>query len=92
MAPCCSSVSSVAQSCPTLSIARGSKIEYFLSRFGLVTAGTTEKLDLPRLSESVEWALTHQDEFKRHAASVRAGLLGDLERAKTLLKQTLSAS
>ena len=77
---------------PGVGIARGSKIEYFLSRFGLVTAGTTEKLDLPRLSESVEWALTHQDEFKRHAASVRAGLLGDLERAKTLLKQTLSAS
>ena len=38
-------------------IGRGSKIEYFLSRFGLVTAGTTDNLDLPRLTEAVEWAL-----------------------------------
>lgn len=77
---------------PGVGIARGSKIEYFLSRFGLTTAGTTDALDLPRLTESVEWALTHQDEFKRRAASVRAGLLADLDRAKELLKQTLTSS
>ena len=75
---------------PGVGIARGSKIEYFLSRFGLTTAGTTDALDLPRLTESVEWALTHQDEFKQRAASVRAGMLADLEHAKTLLKQTLT--
>ncbi len=75
---------------PGVGIARGSKIEYFLSRFGLTTAGTTDALDLPHLTESVEWALTHQDEFKQRAASVRAGLLADLEHAKTLLKQTLT--
>ncbi len=77
---------------PGVGIARGSKIEYFLSRFGLTTAGTTEDLDLPRLTESVEWALSHQDEFKQRAASVRAGLLADLDKAKTLLKQTLSST
>ena len=76
---------------PGVGIARGSKIEYFLSQFGLTTAGTTDALDLPRLTESVEWALTHQDEFKQHAASVRAGLLADLDRAKELLKQTLTS-
>ncbi len=76
---------------PGVGIARGSKIEYFLSRFGLTTAGTTDDLDLPRLTESVDWALTHQDEFKQSAASVRAGLLEDLKRAETLLKQTLES-
>jgi len=75
---------------PGVGIARGSKIKYFLSRFGLTTAGTTDNLDLPLLTESVEWALAHQDEFKQRAASVRAGLLADLDRAKTLLKQTLT--
>ena len=77
---------------PGVGIARGSKIEYFLSRFGLTTAGTTDALDLPGLTESVEWALTHQDEFKRHAASVRAGLLDDLKQAEALLKETLTSS
>ena len=75
---------------PGVGIARGSKIEYFLSRFGLTTAGTTDNLDLPRLTESVEHALTHQDEFRSHAAEVRAGLLADLEKAAALLKQTLT--
>ena len=75
---------------PGVGIARGSKIEYFLSQFGLMTAGTTDNLDLPRLTESVEWALAHQDEFKQHAASVRTGLLEDLNRAEMLLKQTLT--
>ena len=77
---------------PGVGIARGSKIEYFLSRFGLTTAGTTDKLDLPRLTGSVEWALAHQDEFKKRAASVRAGMLADLDRAKELLKQTLTST
>ena len=77
---------------PGVGIARGSKIRYFLSRFGLVTAGTTDDLDLPCLTESVEYALTHQDEFKRHAASVRDEMLADLGRAETLLKQTLMNS
>ena len=75
---------------PGVGIARGSKIEFFLSRFGLATAGTTDRLDLPRLTESVEHALTHQDEFKRKAAAVRAEMLADLDRAVSLLKQTLS--
>ncbi len=75
---------------PGVGIARGSKIEFFLSRFGLTTAGTTDDLDLPRLTESVEWALTHQSDFRQRASSVRAGLLADLDRAKTLLKQTLT--
>ena len=65
---------------------------FCLSPLGFTTAGTTDDLDLPRLTESVEWALTHQDEFRRHAAGVRAGLLADLNRAKALLKQTLSSS
>lgn len=77
---------------PGVGIARGSKIEFFLSRFGLTTAGTTDALDLPRLTESVEWALAHQDEFKQFAASVRAGLLDDLKRAAVLLKQTLTST
>ena len=76
---------------PGVGIARGSKIEYFLSRFGLTTAGSTDALDLPSLTESVERALTHQDEFRRHAASVRAGLLADLDRAESLLKQALAS-
>ena len=76
---------------PGIGIARGSKIEYFLSRFGLTTAGTTDALDLPRLTESVEWALAHQDEFRQRAASVRAGLLADLDRAKALLEQVLTS-
>jgi len=76
---------------PGVGIARGSKIEYFLSRFGLATAGSTDALDLPRLTESVEHALAHQNEFKRRAASVRAGLLADLGRAETLLKRTLAS-
>ena len=75
---------------PGVGIARGSKIEFFLSRFGLATAGTTDRLDLPRLTESVEWALTHQDEFKRRAAVVRAEMLSDLDRAVSLLKRTLT--
>ena len=75
---------------PGVGIARGSKIEYFLSRFGLTTAGTTDYLDLPLLTESVEWALTHQAEFKQRAAAVRAGLLENLNRAETLLKLTLT--
>lgn len=65
---------------------------FFFLRFDLTTAGTTDALDLPRLTDSVEWALTHQDEFKRHAASVRAGLLDDLKQAEALLKQTLTSS
>jgi len=65
---------------------------FFFSRFDLTTAGTPEAFDLPRLTESVEWALAHQDEFKQHAASIRAGLLADLDRAKELLKQTLTSS
>jgi len=77
---------------PGVGIARGSKIEYFLSRFGLTTAGSTDSLDLPRLTESVEHALAHQDEFKRHAATVRAGLLADLKRAESLLEQKLTSS
>ena len=75
---------------PGVGIARGSKIQDFLSRFGLATAGNTDDLDLPRLTESVEKALAHQDEFKRHAASVRAGMLADLGQAEALLKQTLT--
>ena len=75
---------------PGVGIARGSKIEFFLSRFGLSTAGTTDQLDLPRLTESVEHALSHQDEFKRSAAAVRAEMLSDLDRATALLKRTLS--
>ena len=75
---------------PGVGIARGSKIEFFLSRFGLSTAGTTERLDLPRLTESVEWALSHQDEFKRNAAAVRAEMLSALEKATALLKQSLT--
>ena len=39
---------------PGVGIARGSKIEFFLSRFDLTTAGTTEALDLSRLTDSVE--------------------------------------
>ena len=65
---------------------------FFLFRFGLVPAGTADTLDLPHLTESVEWALTHRVEFKQCAASVRAGLLADLDRAKELLKQTLTSS
>lgn len=76
---------------PGVGIARGSKIENFLSHFGLTTAGTTDALDLPRLTGSVEWALSHQDEFKRHAASVRAGMLDDLKQAESLLKETLTS-
>jgi len=76
---------------PGVGIARGSKIEYFLSRFGLTTAGTTDDLDLPRLTESVEWALAHQDEFKKRAASVRAGLLADLKQAESLLRRILTS-
>ena len=76
---------------PGVGIARGSKIEFFLSRFGLSTAGTTDRLDLPRLTESVEYALSHQDEFKRSAAAVRAEMLSDLEKATALLKQALSS-
>ena len=76
---------------PGVGIARGSKIEYFLSRFGLTTAGTTDALDLPRLTESVEWSLAHQDEFRQRAASVRTEMLADLDRAKALLKQALTA-
>ena len=75
---------------PGVGIARGSKIEFFLSRFGLVTAGTTDRLDLPRLTESVEQALSHQAEFKRSASAVRAEMLSDLDRAAVLLKQVLS--
>lgn len=77
---------------PGVGIARGSKIDCFLSRFGLTTAGSIDALDLPRLTESVEHALAHQDEFKRNAASVRAGLLADLKRAETLLQQTLTTT
>ena len=77
---------------PGVGIARGSKIEYFLSRFGLTTAGTTDALDLPRLTESVEWAMAHQDEFKQRAASVRAGLLADLDRAKERLTRIMVSS
>ena len=75
---------------PGVGIARGSKIEFFLSKFGLATAGTTDALDLPSLTESVEWALAHQDEFKHRAESVRAGMLAELSRAELLLKRTLS--
>lgn len=75
---------------PGVGIARGSKIEFFLSRFGLSTAGTTDRLDLSRLTESVERALSHQDEFKRNAAAVRAEMLSDLEKAAALLKRVLS--
>jgi len=75
---------------PGVGIARGSKIEFFLSRFGLATAGTTDRLDLPRLTESVEHALSHQDAFKQSAAAVRAEMLSDLEKATALLKQVLS--
>ena len=77
---------------PGVGIARGSKIKFFLSRFGLTTAGTTNALDLPRLTEAVEQAMAHQDEFKRNAASVRAELLADLDRAKSFLQQTLASS
>ena len=76
---------------PGVGIARGSKIEYFLPRFGLTTAGTTDALDLPRLTESVEWAMAHQDEFRQRAASVRAEMLADLNRAKALLQHALTA-
>ena len=75
---------------PGVGIARGSKIEFFLSRFGLTTAGTTDRLDLPRLTEAVEWALLHQNEFKTRAAAVRADMLADLDRAVSLLKRTLT--
>ena len=75
---------------PGVGIARGSKIEFFLSRFGLATAGTTDRLDLPRLTESVERALSHQDEFKQNASSVHADMIEDLRRAMSLLKQTLT--
>jgi len=77
---------------PGVGIARGSKIEFFLSRFGLTTAGTTGALDLPRLTEAAEWALAHQEEFKQRAASVRAGLLEELRHASDLLKETLTNS
>lgn len=77
---------------PGVGIARGSKIEFFLSRFGLATAGSTVALDLPRLTESVEHALAHRDEFKKRAASVRAEMLADLDRAKSLLQQTLASA
>lgn len=77
---------------PGVGIARGSKIDCFLSRFGLTTAGSIDALDLPRLTGSVEHALAHQDEFKRNAASVRAGLLADLKRAETLLQHTLTST
>ena len=76
---------------PGVGIARGSKIEQFLSLFGLTTAGTNDARDLPRLTGSVERAQAHQDEFKRRAASVRSGMLEDLDRAKESLKQTLAA-
>jgi len=76
---------------PGVGIARGSKIEFFLSRFGLTTAGTTDCLDLPRLTESVERALTHREEFRQQAAAVRAGLLADLDHAAELLKQALNS-
>ena len=75
---------------PGVGIARGSKIEFFLSRFGLSTAGTTDRLDLPRLTGAVEHALSHHDEFKQTAAAVRAEMLSDLDRAAALLKQVLS--
>ena len=76
---------------PGVGIARGSKIEYFLSRFGLTTAGTTDNLDLPRLTESVERALARRDEFRRHAETVRAEMLADLDKAAALLKRTLNS-
>lgn len=75
---------------PGVGIARGSKIEFFLSRFGLSTAGNTERLDLPRLTGSVEQALANQDEFKRNALPVRTGMLADLDRAAELLKRVLN--
>ena len=77
---------------PGVGIARGSKIEFFLSRFGLTTAGTTACLDLPSLTESVEHALSHPDEFRRHASAVRAEMLSDLDRAAARLKRILEDS
>lgn len=76
---------------PGVGIARGSKIEFFLSRFGLTTAGTTDDLDLPRLTESVEQALSNGDEFRQHAEAVRAGMLADLDKAAMRLKQALNS-
>ena len=76
---------------PGVGIARGSKIEFFLSRFGLTTAGTTDSLDLPRLTESVEQAFSQRDEFCRRAEKVRAGMLSSLEKAAALLKRTLAS-
>ena len=74
---------------PGVGIARGSKISDFLSQFGLVTAGTTARLDLPALTAAADQALSSRDEFTRRAQAVRAGLLADLDRATGLLKQTL---
>ena len=74
---------------PGVGIARGSKISNFISQFGLVTAGSTDQLDLPALTEAAEWALAHRDEFRLRARFVRAGLLADLDHAIGLLKQTL---
>ena len=77
---------------PGVGIARGSKISDFISQFGLVTAGSTDRLDLPAMTAAVESALTHRDEFRLRAKFVRAELLADLEHAVGLLKQTLESS
>lgn len=53
-----------------------------------MTAGTICAPDLPRLTESEDWVLTHQNELKQDAADERAGLPEDLKRAESLLNQT----
>lgn len=76
---------------PLIGIARGSKVDNFLSPFGLKSVGDVEDCDFGLLwSESLR-LLQQRDDFERKSIAVRAELLSRLEYAKDCLRSALAS-
>lgn len=74
---------------PLIGISRGSKVDNFLSLFGLDPAGSVEDCDFEYLYKETLRLLDERGEFEKRSRKVRTELLERLTEAKKALKEVL---
>ncbi|OQA87417.1 MAG: Polysaccharide pyruvyl transferase [Lentisphaerae bacterium ADurb.Bin242] len=74
---------------PIVGISRGSKVDNFLSNFGLTPAGTVRNCDFNRIYENVMSFRDNAAAFRKTAAEIHQKLLNRLSSAEHLLREAV---
>lgn len=75
---------------PLIGISRGSKVDNFLSPYGLKAVGSVESCDFSALMTETRRLLAGREAFTAKSREVRGQLLSRLDQARTLLAETLA--